>query len=314
MNGEWPHIVVLVGATASGKTAVSLPLARHLGGEIVSADSRQVYRHMDIGTAKPAPEERAAVPHHFIDIRNPDEEYNAGVFGEEGRAEAARIIARGNVPIVVGGSGLYVQSLVDGFFDGPPADAEFREQAEARLATEGLPALLDELGRCDPVTRARIDPTKSRRVIRALEVFHITGYPISRLQEERRVEVPFRAVFFGLAVERVELYRRIEQRCDAMLDAGLVDEAVRLEAMGYAPPMQALNTVGYAEVFAWRRGLIPEGEMVRLFKQNSRRYAKRQGTWFRRDARVRWLAAGGGRMPEAIASEIAELFRQERRS
>ncbi len=307
-------IIVLVGATATGKTAVSLPLARMMDAEIISADSRQVYRFMDIGTAKPTKEERAAVPHHFVDIRDPDEEYNAGIFGDEARAAVGDIMARGKTVIVVGGSGLYVQSLVDGFFDGPPADPEFRERAEERLAREGLGVLLEELGRVDPITRARIDVTKPRRVIRALEVFHATGSPISALQLERKVEIPFTPLLFGLGVEKGELYRRIEERCDRMLDGGLEEEAAALEARGYAPGLNALNTVGYAEVFACRRGEIPREEMVRLFKQNSRRYAKRQGTWFRKDVRVQWIDAGGGRSAVAIADEIVGRLRRENRS
>jgi tRNA dimethylallyltransferase len=312
--GERDEVVVLVGATATGKTAVSIPLAQMLDAEIISADSRQVYRYMDIGTAKPTREERAAVPHHFVDIREPDEDYNAGLFGEDARAEAARIVARGKRVLVVGGSGLYVQSLIDGFFDGPPADAEFRDRAEERLAREGLGAMLEELGRVDPATRARIDVTKPRRVIRALEVYHATGRPISALQEERKADVPFTSVIFGLAVERNALYRRIEERCDRMLQEGLEEEAAALEARGYAPTLNALNTVGYAEVYACRRGEIPREEMLRLFKQNSRRYAKRQGTWFRKDARVTWVEAGGGRSAGSIAGEIAEQLRRRNRS
>ena len=307
-------VVVVVGATAAGKTAVSLPLAQMLDAEIISADSRQVYRYMDIGTAKPTAEERAAVPHHFVDIRDPDEDYNAGLFGDEARAEVARIDARGKGVLVVGGSGLYVQSLIDGFFDGPPADPEFRDRAEERLAREGLAVMLEELGRVDPAMRARIDVTKPRRVIRALEVYHTTGRPISALQEERKVAVPFAPVIFGLAVERAELYRRIEERCDRMLGGGLEEEAAALEARGYPATLNALNTVGYAEVYAWRRGEIPREEMVRLFKQNSRRYAKRQGTWFRKDARVVWIEAGGGRSAGSIAEEIAGHLRRGSRS
>lgn len=312
--GEKQEIVVLVGATATGKTAVSLPLATMLNAEIISADSRQVYRYMDIGTAKPTVAERAAVPHHFVDIRDPDEEYNAGIFGEEAREEAARIGLRGAGVLVVGGSGLYVQSMVDGFFDGPPADPEFRERMDERLAREGLEVLLEELGRVDPVTRARIDVTKPRRVIRALEVHHATGQPISALQMERKIEIPFTARLFGLSVERIELYGRIEERCDRMLEEGLENEAAVLEERGYASTLNALNTVGYAEVYAWRRGEYGREEMMRLFKQNSRRYAKRQGTWFRKDERVEWIDAGGGRSAAAIADEIGSLLRRGSRS
>jgi tRNA dimethylallyltransferase len=177
-----------------------------------------------------------------------------------------------------------------------------------------MAALLEELGRVDPVTRARIDITKPRRVIRALEVYHATGRPISALQVERKAEVPFTPVLFGLAVERAELYRRIEERCERMLAEGLEDEAAALEARGYPSTLNALNTVGYAEVYAFRRGEIARDEMLRLFKQNSRRYAKRQGTWFRKDARVTWIEAGGGRSAGVIAEEIAARVNQGSRS
>jgi tRNA dimethylallyltransferase len=283
------QVVAIVGPTASGKTALGLRLARRLGGAIVSADSRQVYRHLDIGTAKPTREERGEVPHHFIDILDPPQEYNAGLFGSQAREVVEHLFATEILPIIVGGSGLYVRSLVDGFFNGPGADPEFRTVMEARLQRGELPLLLEELRRVDPRTAAGIDPTKPRRIVRALEVFHTTGIPLSVLQKQEKPTIGFTTIPCGLYTERRALYAAIEGRVDAMLQQGLLDEVHRLQAMGYDRRLNALNTVGYAEPFAYLAGEIDEAEMVRLLKRNTRRYAKRQMTWFSADRRVLWI-------------------------
>ena len=303
------RVPVIVGPTASGKTAVSLHLASILRGEIISADSRQVFRFLDIGTAKPSAHDRETIRHHCIDERNPDQEFSAGVFGERGRAVVDDIFMRGFLPIIVGGSGLYVRSLVDGFFEGPGADFEFRDALDARLKRGELPALIDELRRVDPLTAAAIDPTKPRRIVRALEVFHATGTPLSALQSGRSIEVNFTPLFFGLLWERQALYRRINARCEQMVADGLIGEAEDLERRGYGPALNALNTVGYREAFACLRGEISPEEMLEQFKQNSRRYAKRQMTWFRREKRVRWIPVHDGTNPSEIAEIIAGMFR-----
>jgi tRNA dimethylallyltransferase len=302
-------VVVLVGPTASGKTAVSLPLAEHLGAEIISADSRQIYRYMDIGTAKPTAAERARVPHHYVDVLNPDQDYNAGDFGIQGREEVERIIARGRVPLVVGGSGLYVRSLIDGFFEGPPADPEIRDSLEKQFAEGGKESLLRELNRVDPVFAERVDPTKPRRMIRALEVYRVTGRPISELHKDLKPEIPFVPIIFGLSWPRPVLYQRINDRCRAMMDQGLLEEVDALVHKGYGPELNALNTVGYAEAFALRAGRLTRDEMVALFSQNTRRYAKRQMTWFRRDERVNWLAMTEERKIGEVVGEIVDKMR-----
>jgi len=300
-------VPVIVGPTSSGKTAVALAIADLLPVEIISADSRQVYRYLDIGTAKPSAAERARVPHHFIDIIDPDEEFSAGRFGDEGRRVIDVVFARGRTPVIVGGSGLYIKSLVDGLFEGPGADPEFRDALQARLDRGELGALVEELHRVDPEAARRIDPTKPRRVVRALEVHHVTGRPLSDLQTEQKIRIDFEALFFGLKWERQELYDRINRRCDAMLSSGLVDEAAALERRGFSRSLNALNTVGYKEAFAFLHGEIAREEMLSQFSQNSRRYAKRQMTWFRRDARVRWLQMG----EEFSANELAEVIARE---
>ena len=303
------NVLVLVGPTASGKTLVSVHLARLLGGEIISADSRQVYRNLDIGTAKPPPTILKKIRHHCINERDPDQEFSAGEFGILGRKRIEEIFSRSKQPIVVGGSGLYVQSLIDGLFEGPAANQEVRRRLEERVVKEGTEALLKELRRVDPESAARADATKPRRIIRALEVYELTGKPLSKHHVEAAVSVSFGSSIYGLSWDREALYRRIEGRCDAMLKEGLLREVEALEGRGYAPSLNALNTVGYAEAFAYRRGELSFEEMVRLFKQNSRRYAKRQLTWFRRDKRIEWIAMDSERKPKDIALEIARKFR-----
>jgi tRNA dimethylallyltransferase len=297
-------VIALVGPTASGKTPVSLSLAKRIPLEIISADSRQFYRGLDIGTAKPSAEELAAAPHHFIDILSPAENYSAGAFGEEGRRSIEEIFSRGHIPIVVGGSGLYVRSLLDGLFEGPGADPDLRAMLEQRLHAGGIDGLVEQLRALDPDSAARIDPTKPRRIIRALEVCITTGKPMSRLHAEQKPELRFATLRVGLLWERKALYARIERRCDEMLAHGLLDEIDALRAKGYDRRMNALNTVGYAEGFSFRDGEISREEMVRLFKQNTRRYAKRQMTWFRADEQIRWIEVREPFDPERIADEI----------
>jgi tRNA dimethylallyltransferase len=308
LHPHLPKVLVLVGPTASGKTAVSLELAKRLHSEIISADSRQLYQHLDIGSAKPTAAQLRTVKHHFINMLTPDRDFNAGEFGEQGRRVMDEIFSRKKTPIVVGGSGLYVQSLIDGFFDGPGADREFREILEQRLARGGLDILREELRMVDPVSAGRIDPTKPRRIIRALEVYHMTGKPLSQHQHDSKIQINFSPVFFGLEWERKALYERINRRCEEMIEAGLLKEVEHLEQLGYSSSLNALHTVGYAEAFAYRRGTIPFDEMMRLFKQNSRRYAKRQLTWFRRDKRIQWVMMNEDSNPSVAAETILRRF------
>jgi tRNA dimethylallyltransferase len=302
------RVLVLVGPTASGKSEVAIHLAQLLDGEILSADSRQVYKYLDIGTAKLTPVQRRRIPHHFIDLITPDRDYSAGEFGTEGRKVIDGIFLRNRLPIIAGGSGLYVQSLIDGLFEGPGADEAYRAELERRIAAGGIGRLIELLREVDPVAGLRADPTKPRRIIRALEVYHRTGKPLSEHQREHGVRPGFEAAMFGLTWERAALYIRIDQRCVRMLENGLLKEVDELERMGYPSTLNSLNTVGYKEAFAYRRGEIGFAELLRLFQQNSRRYAKRQLTWFRRDGRIRWIRCDETRDARAIAAEIADAF------
>lgn len=284
-----PRILIIAGPTASGKSTLALAVAERCRAEILSADSRQVYRHLTIGTAKPTAAELAAVPHHAIDIREPDESFNAGDFQVLGREVIDGILRRESLPIVAGGTGLYIRAVVDGFFEQPEISGTVRQQLEQRLETEGKEALFEELRRVDPASAAVMDATKYRRVIRALEVFYETGTPISLFHEQHSVQKRYDAHFYGLAWDRSALYERINRRVDRMLEQGFLDEVDRLAGMGFDDRLQALQTVGYKEAFAHRRREITRDRMVELMKQNTRRFAKRQLTWFRKEPRITWL-------------------------
>jgi tRNA dimethylallyltransferase len=287
---DYDPIPAIVGPTASGKSALGILLAKLLHGEIISADSRQIYRYVNIGTAKPFTEELHRIPHHFIDIFNPDQDFNAAEFGLQARVKIKELINQGKPPIIVGGSGLYIRALIDGFFEGPGKNPEIRVQLEDEARRLGVNVLFEKLKKVDPVSAAKMDATKLRRVIRALEVYYTMKKPISELQSTQRTPAPFKVVQYGLEWERKALYARINQRVDDMLKRGLIDEARGIIAQGFSPGINALNTVGYKEVFNFIEGNSTDEEMVRLIKQNTRHFAKRQLTWFRADKRIRWIS------------------------
>jgi tRNA dimethylallyltransferase len=302
------NVLVLVGPTASGKTPVSLHLSRILDVEVISADSRQIYKMMDVGTAKATLEERGSVKHYFVDELFPDEEFNAGEFGKRGRNIIEDIIRRKKTPLVVGGSGLYVQALVDGFFDGPSADTALRHELYDRIKKEGAQVLLNELRAVDPASASKMSPINTRRIVRALEVFKLTGIPLSQLHQDQPPP-PFAPVFVGLEWDRAVLYDRINRRVDWMIAHGLIHEARRLRSAGYANRLNALQTVGYKEAFDHLDDKISHERMVELIKQNSRRYAKRQLTWFRRDVRIKWFPVLSEEDFSDVTGSIADYFR-----
>jgi tRNA dimethylallyltransferase len=302
-------VLVLVGPTASGKTALSILIAEKFGGEIISADSRQIYRYLDIGTAKPTSEELNRVAHHFISILDPDQYYNAGEYGTQARAKIEELLKQNKQPILVGGSGLYVRAAIDGFFEGPGKNSEIREQLETEAHALGSEKLFERLKKIDPISAAKMDATKVRRVIRALEVYYATGKQISDLHSAQEIKIPFEAVQFGLQWERKALYHRIERRVDEMIENGLIEEVRGLLAKGYSRGANALNTVGYKEVFDFIDGKITKEEMIRLIKQNTRHFAKRQLTWFRADKRIKWIPVNDDTNWSAIAEHIQEEFK-----
>ena len=304
-------ILAIVGPTASGKTPLSLLVAEILNGEIVSADSRQIFKYLDIGTAKPTRAERKRVPHHFVDFLDPKKEYSAGLFGDDVKKVVKDVFDRGKVPILVGGSGLYIKSAIDGLFGGPGRDPKIRAWLEDQLRTGGLEPLLDTLGKVDPIVLQRMKEITPRRAIRALEVFFIAGKPLSEYHSEQEKIPDYQAIQFGLEWERKELYSRIDQRVERMISDGLMDEVQKLAGMGYDRHLNALNTVGYKEVFDYLEGTVNRETMIELIKRNTRRFAKRQVTWFKADKRIRQIPMMETHDLAAAARRITDGYRRE---
>ncbi len=285
-----PQLVIIAGPTATGKTALAVTLATHHGAEIVGADSRQVYRYLDIGTAKPTAAERASVPHHMIDVVEPDEHFDGACFRASALLAIQGALARGKRVFVVGGTGLYLRALTQGLFAGPPADQALRQRLQQQEHEEGAGFLHRWLQRVDPDAARRLHPHDSVRLIRALEVFLLTEKPISQWQREHAFsERPFATLTIGLAMERTTLAHRIEQRCRDMVQAGLVDEVRCLWAMGYGPELSAMRTIGYAQIGDMLHGRYDTEEALTRMTLETRRLAKRQMTWLRADPEVRWF-------------------------
>ncbi|MDR2718706.1 MAG: tRNA (adenosine(37)-N6)-dimethylallyltransferase MiaA [Treponema sp.] len=307
-------VLVLFGPTASGKTNVLLRLFGSGGlfprkAEVVSADSMQVYRGMDIGTAKPSAQERAQLPHHLIDIRNPDEQFNAGDFVRLATEAALDIARRGNIPVISGGTGFYLKNFILGLPEAPPSDAEIRAALKGELREKGAAALMEELARCDPASAVKIHLNDEYRLLRALEVLRTSGRPLSSfgVSGVGAAETGFRFLVTGLFRSREELYRRINDRCAAMFSQGLYDEVRALYGRGYTPRDPGLRAIGYREFFVqdepgtYRLSQDISGVQA-LIAQNSRRYAKRQITFFASLPGAQWVDAGGN------DSETAEKF------
>jgi tRNA dimethylallyltransferase len=299
----------IVGATGSGKSAIAMTVAERLGAEIVNADSRQLYAGMDIGTAKPSAAERGRVPHHLIDVRTPDHPLDVAEFVAMGRAAIFDIGRRGRKPLVVGGSGFYLRALRGGIFSGPSASAEIRAEFEGIAADRGIPFLHDELMKIDPPSASRIQRNDLYRIVRALEVHRITGIPISVHQERHGfAEREFDTLTIALEIPRAQLYEGINQRLDAMIAGGLVEEVRRLIAAGYSPDRAPLNSIGYREVASFIRGEMTLAEAVDLAKRKTRQFAKRQLTWFRNEEDVTWVDAHRG--AEQALRRFEEFFAQ----
>jgi tRNA dimethylallyltransferase len=313
-QGSRHEVLTVVGPTAVGKTAVAIALARSLEGEIVSADSRQVYRGMDIGTAKPTADEQASVRHHLIDIVDPSEVYDAARFAADAERIIVNLVARGVTPLVAGGTGFYVASLFRGLFEGPGRNPEARAMLTERAESEGVAALHRELERVDPASAERIHVNDLSRVIRALEVHATTGRPLSEWQEEPARVPTFSARYVGLTLPRKKLYERIDRRVDAMMTAGLLAEVEGLVSRGaLSPDMPAASAVGYRELLPVVEGREGDlAEAVALIKRNSRRYAKRQMTWFRSIEDVAWFDLDG-RTPDGAAAAILALLAERGR-
>jgi len=285
-----PKLLVLLGPTAVGKTKLSLALAEQLGCEIISGDSMQVYRGMDIGTAKIRPEETRGIPHHMIDIREPDEPFSVADFQTEVRKLIVEIGERGSLPFIVGGTGLYIESFCYGFeFTDTGADEEFRREMTELLEAQGEQALHDRLRSVDPASAERLHPRDSRRVIRALEIYHLTGRTLSEQLEGQTRTSPYDLCIVGLTMDRQILYNRIEERIDAMMEEGLVQEVKELLGRGYSRTLVSMQGLGYKEIAAYLEGECSLEEAVYLLKRNTRRFAKRQLSWFRHMKDIHWV-------------------------
>jgi tRNA dimethylallyltransferase len=288
---EKPKIVVIVGPTASGKSTAALELAQHFGAEIINADSMQVYKYMDIGTAKPSPEERRLVRHHLIDILYPDEEFSAALFRGEARQTIAEVSAQGKKAMVVGGTGLYIKALTAGLIRGGAVDPAIRSRLQSEVQNKGREQLYMRLRKVDPTTAARLHPHDTYRIIRALEVYERIGRPISALRQRHLFqEEPYHTLKIGLTLERGGLYQRIDARVDEMIRQGLREEVRHLLEMGYASPLKAMQSLGYKQMTAHLEGEYDLAEAIRLIKQDTKRYAKRQITWFKADTKIHWVA------------------------
>lgn len=286
-------VPIVVGPTGVGKTEIVLPMAEEMGAEIISADSRQIYRYMDIGTAKPTLEQRRRVPHHLVDCIDPKEEFNAAQYGRMAGEIISQLLAAGKRPLVVGGGGLYLRALLEGFFQGPGADPEIRRRLVEQESHQGPGSLYRYLIERDPRSARRIHPHDQMRTIRALEVLELTGIPLSRWQEQGPYCQPqFSWCKLGLYLERERLYSRIEERIDGMLAKGLLEEVQALLSKGYSPDLRALDSIGYREMLVHIRGHVGFERAVSQLKRNTRQYAKRQMTWFCKESDIFWFHAG----------------------
>ncbi len=304
--GRCDNLIVIVGPTAVGKTAVAIELACKIGGEIISADSMAVYVGMDVGTAKPTREEQSRARFHLIDVVDPSEDFNVGEFQRLAQQAIDDVLKRNPPAILVGGSGLYVRAAVDGLdLDIPAGSEELRKDLEDQAHKHGNEYLHRRLQQLDPVSAEQIHPNNIKRVIRAIEICKLSGAPASELHNKTRRGYDC-ARWFGLTMKRQRLYERIENRVDAMMAAGLIDEVFGLLNRGIDPRMLSMQGVGYKEIAGFLRGEYTEQEAIQLLKRNTRRFAKRQYTWFMRDERIRWLE-----VDDVTAEKVSELIIKE---
>lgn len=297
-------VIVIVGPTCSGKTKVGISLAKRLHSEIISADSRQIYRKLTIGTAKPTQDELRTIKHHFIDILEPDENYNVSRFETDSLKVIDELIKHGKIPIVVGGSGLYIKALTEGIFNSVDTDDDYREELKEIREKLGNEYLYEELKKVDPQSASGMLPQNWKRVMRALEVFHLTGEPIWKMQENYERKVDYNFIQFGLNWDRKILYANIEKRVDEMIANGLVEEVKKILSLGYSKNINSLNTVGYKEIISYLNNEITLDRAIELIKRNTRRYAKRQITWFRKTENINWINCDENSSSEQLASLI----------
>lgn len=304
MDDERPNVIAVMGPTAVGKSTLVLQLARDCGGQIVNADSMQIYRFLDIGTAKPKPEDRAEIPHHLLDIVDPDEDFDANRYSQLAREVIGNLARQGVTAIVVGGTGLYLKAIFHGLFPGAPSDRVVRQRLRGEAEIDGGIGLYRRLTEVDPVTAKRLHPHDLFRIIRALEVWECSGRPVSELHQEHGFrERPFHTLKIGLHRPRSELYERINKRVETMMAEGFLGEVKELLERGYGPHLKSMQALGYRHIVQYLTNGLDLTETLRMMKRDTRRYAKRQMTWFSKDREIQWFH------PEEIES-ILELARE----
>ncbi|MBU4541132.1 MAG: tRNA (adenosine(37)-N6)-dimethylallyltransferase MiaA [Firmicutes bacterium] len=313
MEAKKPKVLVIVGPTASGKTPLGVALAKRLGGEIISADSMQIYKHMSIGTAKVSLDEMQGVPHHLVDCVSPDEEFSVAKYKAAALEAIEAILSRGKLPIIIGGTGLYINSLsLPWDFQKKDSDEKIRWRLTAEAEVIGNKALYERLKSVDPVTAEIVHPNNLNRLIRALEIYELTGKPKSDFDEEtKKHSVPYDYIILGLDWDRETLYERINRRVDRMIEEGLIEETKMLIERGYDWNLTAMKAIGYKELKAYLEGESSLAEAVTILKRDSRHYAKRQMTWFRKDKRIQWLKMDETRDLETQVEECLKLIRPQ---
>jgi tRNA dimethylallyltransferase len=302
------NVVVIVGPTCSGKSNLAIKLALKLNTEIISADSRQFYKYLNIGTAKPKKEDLTKVNHHLIDFLEPDDEYNVSKFEAEAEEIIISLFNDNKIPIVAGGSGLYIKALIDGIFSAADKDEEYRNGLNLKRKEFGDEFLYEELKKVDPVSAAKMLPQNWKRVLRALEVYHTTGKPIWQHHQRQQEKSKFTFHQFGLMWNREVLYANINKRVEKMIEAGLVAEVQKICTLGYGKHLNSLNSVGYKEIIEYLEGNISLDRSIELIKRNTRHYAKRQLTWFRKDERINWFNINCFDELENIEKNIEQFF------
>jgi len=307
MADDLLKIIAIIGPTASGKTSLGIQLAKLFSGEIISADSMQIYQYMDIGTAKPTPEELQAAPHHLIDIIPPDSPFNAGMFVEHADRTIQMINQHNKIPIVLGGTSLYVRTLIDGMIGAPEAPPDIKKKIQQDIAEKGLGYCYQQLKALDPESALELHVNDISRIVRALEVYLTTGKSIKTLQREHRFQDHrYQAFYIGLGWPREVLYQRINERVKIMVQQGLIEETKGLLNKGYDKKLPALNSIGYRQAVLYLEGLMTKDEMIADIQQKTRRYAKKQMTWYRKKSEIHWLE--GNQLSPEIQSRIGDFL------